>query len=65
MSETPEVTPVNEWTVPNQDKIEQVVDARLTKNSENETSEDAPAEAEPDTESNVDEAPESTEESDS
>lgn len=39
MSETPEVTPVNEWTVPNQDKLERVVDARLTKNSEGDASE--------------------------
>ena len=29
MAETPEVTPVKEWAVPNQDKLEQLIDVRL------------------------------------
>jgi hypothetical protein len=61
MSETPEVTPVNEWTVPNQDKLEQVIDARLNRNSESDS-----VENDTDTETNNDDAvEEKTEESDS
>jgi hypothetical protein len=39
MAETPEVTPVKEWTVPNQDKLEQVIDARLANGAESDPSE--------------------------
>ena len=61
MSETPEVTPVNEWTVPNQDKLEQVIDARLDRISESDS-----VENDTDTETNNDDAvEEKTEESDS
>ena len=31
MAETPETTPISDWIIPNQDKFEQVVDARLEK----------------------------------
>lgn len=37
--EAPETTPASEWLVPNQDKFEQVIDARLAKHAENEASE--------------------------
>jgi len=32
--EAPETTPHTEWVVPNQDKFEQVIDARLAKHAE-------------------------------
>jgi hypothetical protein len=52
---------VNEWTVPNQDKLEQVIDARLNRNSESDS-----VENDTDTETNNDDAvEEKTEESDS
>lgn len=37
-AEAPETTPVGAWTVPNQDKFEQVIDARLKAHSESEKS---------------------------
>jgi hypothetical protein len=49
MAETPEApkapatTPIAEWLVPNQDKIEQVIDARLAAHAENEESEKKPS----------------------
>lgn len=33
---TPETTPASDWLVPNQDKLEQVIDARLAQHSSNE-----------------------------
>lgn len=30
-NETPDTTPITEWIIPNQDKFEQVIDARLEK----------------------------------
>jgi len=45
MAETPEApkapatTPVPEWVIPNQDKFEQVIDARLAAHAENEETE--------------------------
>lgn len=33
-----ETTPVGDWIVPNQDKLEQVIDARLKAHSESESS---------------------------
>ena len=32
----PETTPTAEWIIPNQDKFEQVIDARLATHAENE-----------------------------
>lgn len=49
MAETPETTPAKDWSVPNQDKLEQVIDARLGGNSESEVSE-TDSEAVPDDE---------------
>ncbi len=49
MAETPEApkapatTPVPEWVIPNQDKFEQVIDARLAAHAENEESEKKPS----------------------
>jgi hypothetical protein len=34
--EAPATTPVPEWIIPNQDKLEQVIDARLAKHAESE-----------------------------
>jgi hypothetical protein len=45
MAETPEApkapdtTPITDWLVPNQDKLEQVIDARLAAHAENEGTE--------------------------
>jgi hypothetical protein len=36
--EAPATTPVPEWIIPNQDKLEQVIDARLAKHAESESS---------------------------
>jgi hypothetical protein len=35
-SKVPDTTPITDWLVPNQDKIEQVIDARLAAHAENE-----------------------------
>lgn len=35
-AKAPETTPVPEWIIPNQDKLERVIDARLAKHAERE-----------------------------
>jgi hypothetical protein len=37
--EAPETTPTSEWVIPNQDKFEQVIDARLAAHAANEKNE--------------------------
>lgn len=61
MAETPEVTPANEWTVPNQDKLEQVIDSRLERNGESESSETSSETSPNDDDKVEDEAPKTTE----